>query len=152
MDSKRIFSEVMSVPHQSRRFERINNMHEPKAAPAAKGLTCAGWIDDLLPAGGQSGQASTTALLVCMIRVYCNVEASPPDTIDPRVFDATDDLWARYHADLTLGGTVMTVDVFGMAGIKMRARAGYIEQDKKMFRCQTTTLPLLVANAWPQIN
>lgn len=152
MDSKRIFAEVVSKPMQSRRFERVNNMHEPKAAPSAKGLTCAVWIDDLSPAGGQSGITATTGLLVCMLRIYCNVEQAPSDGIDPRVFEAMDDMLRRYHADLTLGGTVMSIDVFGMAGMKMRARAGYIEQDRKMFRCMTLALPLLVADAWPQIN
>ncbi|KKL71856.1 hypothetical protein LCGC14_2090690, partial [marine sediment metagenome] len=42
------------------------------------------------------------------------------------------------------------VDLLGMAGEPLRARAGYITQDKTLYRVMDITLPLLIANAWVQ--
>lgn len=150
MDSTAIFNQVVAVPMRSGWFEHVNNMHEPKVAPQVRGLTCAVWIDDLSAAPRASGLAASSALLVLMVRVYSSMVQEPIDAIDPNVFRATDDLWRLWHTDLQLDDEVMSIDVLGIAGTRMRARAGYVEHSKHVYRCMTTTLPILVADAWPQ--
>jgi hypothetical protein len=150
LDSAAIFDRVVSHAKRSGLFEKVNGMHEPKAAPAAKGLTCAAWVDSVGPGRAVSGLAATTALVVCQVRVYSSMVASPVDAIDPRVFRAVDRLYLAFLDDLDLGGTVLSIDVRGLAGVPMSARAGYVEMDKHMFRVMTLTLPFLVADAWPE--
>jgi hypothetical protein len=74
----------------------------------------------------------------------------PQDLIDPQIITATDALMAAYNGDFTLGGLVECVDLLGMTGQRLDARAGYLEQDRKIYRVMTINLPCLVENAWPQ--
>jgi hypothetical protein len=57
---------------------------------------------------------------------------------------------AAYNGDFTLGGLVECVDLLGMTGQRLEARAGYLEQDRKIYRVMTITLPVIVAEAWEQ--
>lgn len=129
-------------------FESVNGF-EPKSAPAAQGLMCAVWVDDIRGVLS-SGLAATSALFVMNVRLYTNMLARPPDAIDPRIVAALDALLTAYIGDLTLGGKLRTVDVRGMEGVPLRAQAGYLNQDGKMFRVVTITLPLIVNDVWAE--
>lgn len=148
MDSAGLFDKVRSLPATLGVFDQVNG-HEPKKAPGY-GLTCAVWLDRVGPGRG-SGLSSTTAQLIFMVRVYQNMLSDPQDAIDPAVFSAMDALMTAYSADLTLNDSVMCVDLLGMAGVSMSAQAGYVNQDGRLFRAMTLTLPMLVDNAWPQV-
>ena len=149
MDNATLFDKVRSLPETLGVFDHVNG-HEPKKAPG-HGLTCAVWLDNVGRARG-SGLAATTARLVFMIRVYQNMLSDPQDAIDPAVLDAMDKLMTAFSASLTLNSAVMCIDLLGMAGEPMGAQAGYVNQDGKLYRAMTLTLPLLVDNAWPQAS
>jgi hypothetical protein len=130
-------------------FDTVNG-HEPKSAPTggASGLTAAVWADavDSISAG----LALTGSRLVFNIRLYTSMTAPPLDAIDPKIVDAVDQLMAAYNGAFTLNGLIREVDVFGANGPGLSARAGYINQDGKLMRVMTITLPLIVNDVWTQ--
>ncbi len=133
-------------------FETVNS-HEPKNAPG-NGLHAAVWVDSIAPARGQSGLNITSALVVMNVRLYSSMIAEPQDMIDPNLMDAADALIAAYTGDFTLGGLARNIDLLGTASgnrAPLGAQAGYLEQDKKIFRIFTLTVPLIVNDAWEQV-
>jgi hypothetical protein len=148
LDIVGILDRVVSHALASGRFERVNQ-HEPKTAPG-NGLSAAVWVDSIKPAASQSGLAATTALLVINVRIYQNMIAEPQDMIDPNVMAATDALMAAYSGNFTLGSNVRAVDLLGSAGTPMNAQAGYIQQDNRVYRAVTITLPLIINDVWSQ--
>lgn len=147
LDIDAILNAVTSHALASGWFERVNT-HEPKNAPG-NGLTCAIWMDTLAPANS-SGQASSSALVVLKVRIYTSMLAEPQDAIDPNVTRACSALITAYAGDLDLGGNVRTVDLRGMAGTPLRAQAGYIPQDNRLYRVLDITLPLIVNDVWDE--
>lgn len=129
-------------------FERVN-LHEPKNAPG-NGLSCAVWADFIGPVPTNSGLAATSALLVFNIRIYSNMLKEPQDYIDPEVIKAVDLLMTAYSGDFELGGDVAWIDLLGQSGRVMQSQAGYINQDNKMFRVMTITLPVVLNDSWEQ--
>lgn len=130
-------------------FERVNK-HEPKDAPGA-GLTAALWVDRIRPIPARSGLASTTALLVLILRIYSNMLQEPQDAIDPVVTDAVDALMTAYSGDLDLGGLISNIDLLGAHGQAMEARAGYLNVSGTMYRVMDLTIPCVVNDAWTQV-
>lgn len=130
-------------------FERVN-AHEPKNAPG-NGLSAAVWAQSLWPVPRGSGLASTTARLVLNVRIYSNMVAEPQDMIDPNVISAVDLLMNAYSGDFELGGNVRNVDLLGQAGVPLSAEAGYLNQDGRIYRVMTITLPLIINDVWSQV-
>jgi hypothetical protein len=128
-------------------FDRFNG-HEPKNAPG-NGLTGAVWLEGVRPVAS-SGLASSSALLVLNVRLYTSMLQEPQDRIDPTMVKALSDLYAAYAGDYTLGGLVRHVDLRGADGIPLSAKAGYLNQDQRMFRIITITLPVVVNDAWDE--
>ena len=122
--------------------------HEPKAAP--QGPSYAVWLQRIRPARTQSGLSSATAHLVFNARIYTNMLAEPQDGIDLTLSGLLNDLFNRYIGDFTLGGTVKQIDMMGQEGIDLEATAGYINQDGKMLRVFTITVPVIVNDAWDE--
>lgn len=129
-------------------FERVNT-HEPKNAPG-NGLTVAIWVQSIAPARG-SGLASTSAHVVYSVRIFSNMLQEPQDAIDPNIIEAVDKLMDAYSGDFELGGNVRQVDLLGASGAPMSAQAGYVNQDNKLFRTMTVSLPLIVNDVWEQV-
>lgn len=128
-------------------FQTVNH-HEPKDAP--NGPHCAFYVAGIRPAPLQSGLNTSSAVLTIMARLYSNMTQQPEDDIDPGVVAATDSLMANYHTDNTLGSNLLTIDLLGMAGDPLSARAGYINVGGTMYRSMDVTIPCLVADAWSQ--
>jgi hypothetical protein len=124
--------------------------HEPKNAPG-NGLSAAVWVERITPLPGGSGLASTTVLVVLNVRVYTNMLADPPDAIDPALTAATDTLMTAFSGDFDLGQQVRNVDLLGAVSDGLSAQAGYLEQDGKLFRVMTITLPLIVNDLYNQV-
>lgn len=129
-------------------FESVTG-HEPRSAPG-RGLRYAMWVQSLSPAPRASGLGATSGLLVLNGRIYCSFVTGNPDEIDPAVTDALDLLMDAYSADFTLGGAVRDVDLLGEHGPSLSAIAGYLEQDNKLFRIMTLTIPLIINDLWNQ--
>ena len=148
MDTQAFVDAVVSHNLASGRFERVNG-HEPKSAPG-NGLTAAVWADRLGPVAAASGLAVTSARLVLMNRLYSPFIQEPQDAIDPNLLSAADVLMAAYSGDFELGGLIRDVDLLGGHGVPLEGQAGYLNQDSKLFRVFTITLPLVINDAWPQ--
>jgi len=142
-----VFQAVESHALTLGRFEQVN-LHEPKSKPG-NGLTCAIWIQDIFPALS-SGLSSTSGVLVFFVRIYQNMLREPQDSIDPEVLEAVSELFAAYAGDFTLAGLIRSVDLRGMAGPPLSAKAGYINQDGAMLRTMTITLPLIINDLWDE--
>lgn len=130
-------------------FERVNR-HEPKNAPG-RGLTAAIWVQQIQPAARASGLAATAAVVVVNLRIYSNMLQEPQDAIDPNMVAAVDALMNAYNGDFTLDGLIRNVDILGEFGEGLSAQAGYLEQDRKMFRVMTLNLPLIINDVWSQV-
>ena len=150
IDGEALLNAAVSHAMQLGVFDSVNG-HEPKSAPGS-GVTCAAWAQNIRPIPLASGLDATSALVVLNQRVYIPMVAEPQDMIDPRVVGAVTALMQAYTEGFTLGGQIRNVDLLGMYGVPMDAQAGYLEQDKKMFRVMTVTLPLVVNDAWNQVE
>lgn len=149
LDSVALFTAMESHALESGLFERVNG-HEPKAAPG-NGLTAAVWSQRIVPVPRGSGLKYTSGLVTFYLRIYQNMLMQPQDSIDPLVLNAVDVLFAAYSRDFTLGGLVRNVDLLGSTGTSLSAEAGYINQDGKMFRAMTLTVPLIINDLWEQL-
>ena len=148
MNVEALFTAVESHAMKLGRFDQVNR-HEPKNAPGNK-LVAAIFVADIGPPTQGSGLAATDARVEFTIRIYSNMLQEPQDAIDPAILSAVDVLMSAYQGDFSLGATVKAVDLLGMAGEPLRARAGYITQDNTLYRVMDITLPLLIADAWTQ--
>jgi hypothetical protein len=129
------------------RFDRVNG-HEPKNAPGS-GLSLAFFLVGIRPA--PSGLAATSVWVTWGARVYVPFLREPQDGIDPALLAAVTDLMTEYSTDFTLGGLLREIDLLGASGgDPLSARAGYIEQDKTMYRVADVTIPMLVNDAFTQ--
>lgn len=129
-------------------FERVG-MHEPKNAPG-NGLSCWFWAQQIGPVPAASGLAVTTGRLELTGRLATNMLQKPEDAIDPNMIRAVDALMTAYSGDFELGGSVRNVDLLGMHGAPLQARAGYLHMDGRMLRVYDITLPLIVNDLWGQ--
>lgn len=144
-----IINAAVSHAMASGLFDRVNG-HEPKSAPGA-GLTAAVWVQRISPVQANSGLASTSARVELTVQLYTSMLAEPADMIDPNLLTACATLMGAYSGDFTLGDLVECVDLLGMAGEPMQAKAGYLQQDNKLYRIMAITLPVIVADAWDQV-
>lgn len=148
-DATALFNAVQSHAMTLGLFEQINT-HEPKSKPG-NGLTAAIWVQDIGPVPAGSGLAAATARVVMMVRIYTSFLAEPYDQIDPNMLGAANTLLAAYAGAFTLDGLTRNVDVLGASGAGLSARAGYLTQDKTVYRVMDITLPLIVNDVWTEI-
>ena len=148
LDIDSILTEVISHAQTLGVFQEVNG-HEPKSAPGNH-VTAAVWVQELDPVPGMSGLASSSIRLGLMVRMYAPMISEAPDAIDPNLLKALDALCAAYTGDFTLDGTVTEVDIFGAYGDPMRGRAGYVNQDGRMYRVMDLTVPVIVTDLWDQ--
>lgn len=123
--------------------------HEPKAAPTG-GVHGALWVDTIEPARARSGLNSTTLRVVFNFRVGSNMMDEPQDDTDEKIIVAACALMNLYSGDFELGGQVMEVDLEGAHGFPLAAKAGYLNQDGKLFRVMVITIPLIISDVFVQ--
>lgn len=151
LNSQAVIDAVVSHALASGRFESVNT-HEPKGALPAGGFRAAVWADSIKPVPLASGLAATSALLTLNLRIYLGMVTEPQDAIDSAVVAAVDTMMAAYSADFTLGGLIRNVDLLGQFGAALEARAGYLILGSAMYRVITIVLPLVVNDAWTQVE
>ncbi|MET0426658.1 MAG: hypothetical protein ABW046_22515 [Actinoplanes sp.] len=105
------------------------------------------------PAG--SGLNAATGVLVYKVMVTLNTSTYEPlDDVDPRVTQAADVLFRAYIGGFTLGGIVRNVDVFGAAGQRLVANAGWVTiggDGGGRYRAMIITLPLIINDLWTEV-
>lgn len=144
-----IFDAVVSDAQASGYFNRVNK-HEPKRAPGY-GITAAVWVQSISPLPAASGLDATTGRVLFMLRMFTRMLQEPQDMIDPMMMRAASNLMRRYHDDFDFAGTIRNVDLLGMFGEPLGCIAGYVEQDKQMYRVMDILIPCIVNDIWPQI-
>lgn len=148
LDIDTLMDEVIARALELAVFDAVNG-HEPKSAPG-RGVTAAVWTQDLMPVPAASGLDSTSVRVGLMWRLYTPMIQEAPDAIDPNLLKALDALCEAYSADFELDGAVMEVDLLGAYGDPLRARAGYLNQDGRLYRVMDLTTPLIVPDLWTQ--
>lgn len=128
-------------------FERVNE-HEPKVAPG-NGITMAVWVERIEPVRS-SGLNSTSIRMAYNARLYTSMLSEPQDAIDPALVKALSAFLTLVSSDFTLDGLIRQVDLLGAYGTPLSAQAGYIEQDKRLFRIYTVTVPLIINDSFDQ--
>lgn len=149
MNVQGIVDALMSDAMATGLFEMVNG-HEPRSAPG-NGLTAAIWADSIGPYPPGSGLSATTALVIMNVRLFTSMFQQPYDAIDPNIMSAVDTLIGRYSGAFTLGGLIRNVDLLGASRSSLSARAGYVNQDGKLFRVYTIIVPMIVNDAWGQV-
>ncbi len=145
-----LFDDVVSIAQALGDFDSVN-AHEPKSAPG-NGLTAAVWVQDIRPAPRGSGLSATSGVVTFSVRIYTSFVAQPFDMIDPNVLSATTDLLGAFSGSFTLDGDIRAIDLLGMYGAPLSAVAGYLNQDGKVYRISTVTLPFIVNDLWEQVS
>lgn len=131
-------------------FSQVNT-HEAKNVPP--GATELGiWLDSVVPVPGRSGLAASSALVTLNCRIYGLMIQEPADEIDPRMAAAVDALINAYSGDFDLTSNVTAVDLLGAYGSPLAARTGYITIQQTPLRVTDVTLPLIVDDAWTQVE
>lgn len=146
LDVRAILNAMTSHAMTLGQFDRVAG-HEPKNAPGS-GLWAAMFLGDGEAVGEVSGLDKASGRVEVQIRITQNMLTEPMDDIDPKIAGAIDALMTVYCADFTLGGLVRNVDVFGQTGPALGWRAGYLEQDHKMYRAFDVTVPMIVNDLW----
>lgn len=145
-----IINAITSHASASGFFDSVQG-HEPKSPPGA-GLTYAVFLSAIGPARTGNGLATTSARIELTGRIYKPFLTEPEDLIDPNITDAVDALFTAYSGDFDLGTTVRCVDLLGSDGDPLGMRAGYQTIDRSVFRVVDIRIPLIVNDAWTQVN
>jgi hypothetical protein len=126
--------------------------HEPKSLPKETPC-CAISLDRFEPIAEVSGLAATSMRVVFTVRLYRLFNEQPEDDIDKKLLDAAAKLMESYNGDIQLGDeSSMGIDVLGAYGDSLKAEYGYTDIDGAMVRLVTITLPVVLADAFPQAN
>lgn len=149
LNAQDLVDNVVSVAQASGLFDRVN-AYEPKQAPG-NGLTAAVWVQSITPYAQVSGLQVTSARVEFTMRLFTNMLLDPQESIDPNLMNAASQMINLFTGDFTLGDSVFAVDLLGMAGVPLGARAGYENVDGKLFRIMDITVPLIVADVWTQV-
>lgn len=148
LDIKTLLDRVASRISTLGLLETVNT-HEPKSSPG-NGHNCAIWLQEVRPLPTQSGLRKTTGLVVLNARVFGNMLQEPQDYIDVEIGEIAGKIIETLSGDFELGGTVKCVDLLGMSGVSLNARAGYLSIDKTMYRIVDVTVPIIINDIWNQ--
>lgn len=140
------------ISHQKAKgFFDLVITHEPKSAPP-NGVTAATFFQRIRPTQRVSGLASVSVRVEVVTRLYTPMLDIDESRIDPRVYRAATLLMEAYAGDFELntGGTrrVMHVDLLGAHGDPLEARAGYLNQDGRVYRVFDIVTPLIIDDVW----
>lgn len=141
-DFQGLVDAVASYAGETGEFERVAT-HEPKSRPG-NGMTCAIWYDQIAPLAAASGLNSVSGLITLTLRPQTPFIQQPEDQIDPLIMRAVASLMTKFAGGFTMTGVVRNVDLLGQHSAGLRAKAGYLTQDKTVYRVLDVSLPLVV--------
>jgi hypothetical protein len=139
------FSALISVAQESGLFDHVAGA-EPKSSPQS-GLTCAVWGSALAPVQS-SGLTHLSVRAELQFRIYTSMMQEPAEGIDPMVLNAAGALMEAVAQGYSLDGVARAVDLLGSDGEGLRAEAGYMEIDRKIFRVMDVFVPIIINDCW----
>jgi hypothetical protein len=130
--------------------------HEPKSAPGAT-KTFALWMGAISPVPALSGLAATAGRVVLNGRLYFpflgQAGVSQGDLGETTLMHAVLELIASFSGGITVGGTVLEIDLLGAHGVPLEASpVGYLEQDGTHYRVAELTVPVIIDALWTQVD
>jgi hypothetical protein len=145
-----ILSRISSYALRTGRFDQVNGV-EPKNAPSTTGMTCSIWVQ-AIETVTSSGLSATSGVFILNLRIYTSFSQQPFDMIDPQMTSATADIMNMMNGEFELGGAddVRAIDVLGMSGTALSAKAGYVEIDRRLYRVMTIVIPIIINDMWAQ--
>lgn len=150
MNPKAIMEAMRSAAQGTGLFANVLT-HEPKAAPSLDSPpTLALFAGPITPIQS-SGLSAVSLRWQVNGRVYRDGFSEPADDVDPDVVSATTLFLAALAGQFTFGGLIRCIDFFGMDGEPLKAESGYLEMDKKIFRCMDLEIPLLLNDEWGMV-
>jgi hypothetical protein len=147
IDSKGIFEAMQSMGQETGLFNTVLT-HEPKSPPVLDGRPTLALFAGMVTPIQSSGLNSVCLRWQVNGRVYMNGFSEPADAIDPEVVSATSLYIAALAGGFTLGGLIRCIDFYGSDGEPLKAESGYLEMDKKIYRCMELEIPLLINDVW----
>lgn len=143
-----VLNAVKSKAKATGKFSQVL-LHEPDNVPPDYG--CAIWVDSVKPVR-TSGLASTSVLVIIMLRIYGSGMTEPKDTIDIEIVEALDEMMLDIVGDFQLDGlsNLRQVDIFGAHGTELSAESGYVNSQEMIYRVMTMTIPLVFNDLWDQ--
>jgi hypothetical protein len=124
--------------------------HPPRKAPAG-GVTACVWLGPVTPLRQFSGLSSTAVAAVFQGMLITSDLQKPYEGIDEKLWRALDAFFGRLHGDLSLGGLVNHIDVFGAQGAgALSATGDWMSIDTGDYRIMHMTIPLIIDNFWEQ--
>lgn len=149
LDIKVPLERMQSMVKKLALFQNVN-LYEPKNAPG-KGLNFAFFLQRIAPVPSQSGQASTTGLVVITGRIYADMLQKPESALDIQMALAAAKVMEVFSGDIDLGDPVRYVDLLGMTGTALSGQSGYLQIENGMYRLFDITIPLVVNDIWDQV-
>ena len=146
---KSLYSEVTSHASTLGIFPAGVTGHAPESPPGA-GAAYAVWLSAITPLPKLSGLAATSGRIEFTGHIYEKARARPLDQVDPAILLLATDLIAAYSADLTLGGTVMAVDLLGAYGTPLQSEVVFADFQGVQLRVAEVTLPIILDDLWSQ--
>jgi hypothetical protein len=108
------------------------------------------------PVEGLSGVNVTSLRVTFTIRLYLAVAQQTPDVVDPKMMHATATIMQAFNGAFTFGETVYAIDLLGEQGVRLSANCGYMKvgapEVSALYRIMDITVPVLLANVWPQVR
>ena len=143
-DAKGLFSQLTSHAKSLKIFDRVNS-HEPENSPG-KGLSCSITFTSIEADPAASGLSAVSGKITFAVRIWSSLMQKPLDAVDPNVLGAVSVLLGEYSGAFTLGGTVRDVDL-----LALKAAAGYVDHEEKVFRTVEITVPIVVNDLWGMV-
>ncbi len=149
LDSRSILNQIATYAYTSGLFDTVTG-HEPRSAPVRTGVSASIWVERYRAAQRTSGLESVSMVLEIQMRVYTSMLQEPADEIDPRILDAVDAMMVGLCGDFELSGSARAVDLMGMESEGLRAEAGYLSQDRAVFRVMDIFIPVIVNDVYAE--
>ncbi len=148
MDTSTLFNSLISTASRTGRFDQVAG-HEPKSAPGT-GVIAALWLNQMQPIQS-SGLNVVSVLVEFTFRLHIGMLREPIDSIDPDLLQATTDTYTALIGAYTQGGTLRAIDVFGADSEGLRAQAGYLQLDQKVYRVMDIFVPCVINDTFPEV-
>lgn len=151
LNSKDIVDRLASHAKALGCFDRVLK-HEPKNKPG-RGLTYSLWLNRIEPARSRSGLHRTSVRVEMIGRIYSNMLQEPQDALDTNMMDAADKVFTAYSGDFDLGSDGRFIDLLGITQRDpLKCESGYINIDNMVYRVFTFVIPVIVEDAWEQVQ
>jgi hypothetical protein len=126
--------------------------HEPKSPPG-NGFSYCIWLGPVTSVGRVSGLGASAGRVEWTARIMTPFLQKSEDEIETDLMRRILQMIGLYSADITIGATVMEIDLLGAYGTGLQTSAiGYLEISGSHYRVAELTIPVIIDNLWTQAD